>query len=216
MSCNGIATTPPHFELSQIIACHGCDLLLERLPVKPGEKLFCPRCGELLLAPKNNSVNRSLALALSGLVLFPFAILQSIMTLDTMGFENSGNILDGVLMTFRDGYWLVAAILALTTIVFPLIKLTLLFVITLNIKLDRNPDYLRLLMRGYVHFDEWGMLEVYMIGILVTIIKMHHMANIHYETGLFCFIGILAMTLGSTLVMDQEEFWYLIENGNHN
>jgi len=104
MSCNGIATTPPHFELSQIIACHGCDLLLERLPVKPGEKLFCPRCGELLLAPKNNSVNRSLALALSGLVLFPFAILQSIMSLDTMGFENSGNILDGVLMTFRDGY----------------------------------------------------------------------------------------------------------------
>ena len=209
-------TQTTDFDINQAIACHGCDLLLERLKVTPGEKLSCPRCGEPLLAPKNDSVNRSLALALSGLLLFPFAILQPLMTLDTMGFKNSGNILDGVLATFRDGYWLVAAILALTTIAFPLVKLTLLFVITLNLKLERNPDYLRLLMRGYVHFDEWGMLEVYMIGILVTIIKMHHMANIHYETGLFCFIGILAAALGSALVMDQEEFWHLIENGNPN
>ncbi|HIE07393.1 MAG TPA: paraquat-inducible protein A, partial [Desulfarculaceae bacterium] len=73
-----------------------------------------------------------------------------------------------------------------------------------------------LLMRIYVHLDEWAMFEVFMIGILVTIIKMHHMAHIHYDIGLFCFVGLLAATLGSSMMMDKDEFWNLIENGELN
>ncbi|MCK5681563.1 paraquat-inducible protein A [bacterium] len=200
-------------DLNQIIACHGCDLLLEDIPIKPGEKLFCPRCGELLKAPKKDSVNRSLALSLTGLLLFPFAMLMQVMTLDTMGIENSGNIVDGVITTWLLDQWFVAVILALTSILFPLAKLMLLFLVTLNLKMKRYPSYLRLSLRTYIHLDEWGMLEVYMIGILVTIVKMHHMAHIHYNTGFFCFIGILVATLGASAIMDEEEIWSLIEHG---
>ncbi len=201
------------FDLNKIIACHGCDLLLEPLKVEPGEKLFCPRCGELLKNPKKDSINRTLALSLTGLLLFPFAMFMPIMTLDTMGLENSGNIVDGVISTWILGHWFVAIILALTSFLFPLAKLVLLFLTTLNLKLKRYPASLRYLMRAYIHFDEWGMLEVYMIGILVTIIKMHHMAHIHYNTGFFCFIGMLVATLGSSVMMDNGKFWNLIENG---
>lgn len=208
-----MAKSTAQLDLDKIMACHGCDLLLEDIPVKPDEKLLCPRCGETLKAPKKDSVNRSLALSLTGLILFPFAMFMPVMTLDTMGLENSGNIVDGIITTWLLDHWFVAVILALTSCLFPLAKLTLLFIITLSLKLKRYPDYLRLLMRTYIHFDEWGMLEVYMIGILVTIIKIHHMANIHYDVGFFCFIGILGATLAASAIMDEEEFWNLIENG---
>ena len=202
--------------VEQIIACHGCDLLLESQAVEPGEKLCCPRCGETLKDPQPDSINHTLALTLTGLLLFPFAIFMPIMTLDTMGLENSGNIFDEFVVTWSSGYWFVAILLALTTVIFPLTKLILLFLIALNLKLKRYHSSLSLLMRIYVHLDEWAMFEVFMIGILVTIIKMHHMAHIHYDIGLFCFVGLLAATLGSSMMMDKDEFWNLIENGELN
>jgi len=199
-------------DLDTVIACHDCDLLIEDHPLEAGEKLHCPRCGGLLKAPKKDSITRSLALSLTGLLLFPFAIFMPIMTLDTMGLKNSGNIFDGVLTSLALHHWIVAIALALTSVIFPLAKLLLLFLITFNLKLKRYPNSLSLLMRIYIHLDEWGMLEVFMIGILVTIIKMHHMAHIHYDAGFFCFIGILGAALGSSAMMDKEEFWDLIEN----
>ena len=215
MNSEAPTTTPAvaDIDINQVIACPDCDLLLEKIPVATGEKLCCPRCGDTLREPKTDSINRTLALALTGLLLFPFAIFMPIMTLNTMGLENSGNIFDEVIMTWDTGYRFIALIVALTTIIFPLIKLLLLFLISLSLKFKRYHNSLRLLMRSYIHLDEWGMLEVFMIGILVTIIKMHHMATIQYDVGLFCFIGLLAAALGSSLMMDKDEFWKLIENG---
>ncbi len=203
------------FNLNQVLACPGCDLLLEKLTLAPGEKLICPRCGEILRAPKKDSINNSLVLALTGILLFPYAIFMPIMTLDTMGIKNTGTIFDDVILTWDSGYIFVALILALTSIIFPLIKFLLLFSISLNLKLNRTPYYLTSFMRTYIHLDEWGMLEVFMIGILVTIIKMHHMANIHYNVGFFCFIALMMVALGSSLMLDKEEFWFAIEQGEN-
>jgi paraquat-inducible protein A len=63
--------SPSSQTLEQVIACPGCDLLVGRQHLNPGEKLYCPRCNEVLLAPKKNSIERSLALSLTGLLLFP-------------------------------------------------------------------------------------------------------------------------------------------------
>ena len=72
--------SPAAIDLNQVIACPDCDLLLEKIPVATGEKLCCPRCGETLKEPKTNSISRTLALALTGLLLYPFAIFMPIMT----------------------------------------------------------------------------------------------------------------------------------------
>jgi len=202
---------PP--ELERIIACPECDLLLENLDPAPGEKLCCPRCGEILKNPKKDTVNRTLALSLAALILFPFAVLEPIMTLNAMGLENSGNILECVVATWKSGYNFVAIIVALSSILFPLVKLGLLFTISFRLARKHYSQSLPALMRLYIHLDEWGMLEVYMIGILVTIIKIHHMAHIQYDAGFFCFIGLLVLALGSSMMMDKERFWQEIEDG---
>ncbi len=198
---------------SQVLACPGCDLLLEDIPVQPGEKLVCPRCDEILRAPKRNSIDHSLGLSLTGLLLFPYAVFMPIMTLDTMGLKNTGTIFDGIISTWHTGYFTIAIALVLTSVVFPLTKLCLVFWISLHLKFKRIPNYLPKMMRIYIQIDEWGMTEVQMIGILVTIIKMHHMASIHYNVGFFCFIALMATTVGSSLSLSEEEFWEEIEAG---
>jgi len=92
-----------------------------------------------------------------------------------------------------------------------LIKLVMLFAVAGIIHTGRATRKTAVMFRYYQHLDEWGMLEVYMIGILVTIIKMLHMAHVEYDVGFYCFIGLLAATLGSAAVLDKNRFWKLID-----
>ncbi len=202
-----------HTQIDKLMACPDCDILLEHTHIDYGRKASCPRCGHLLQAPIKDSVTKTLALALTGLLLFIPANFMPIMTLDTMGFVKDGSIFDCITVIYESGYIFVSFIVALTSFAFPLIKLSLLFYVSLNLKFNRHPHDLPLFMRCYKHFDEWGMLEVFMVGVLVSIIKLHHVAHIHYNVGFFCFIALLIIALMSSTAMDEHEFWKRIENG---
>jgi len=204
-------TASKKINISELIACSGCDLLLERINIKYGDSAFCPECGEKLYTPKKNSIDKTLALTLTALLLFLPAVFMPLITLDTLGFKESGSIVDGIIRFYEKGYLLVSLILLLTSLLFPLLKLSLLFVVSINLKLKRYPGTLPFLMRCYHYIDEWGMLEVYMIGILVSIIKMYHLAHIHYDIGFFCFTGLLIAAVCSSIAIDKHLFWNLIE-----
>ncbi len=196
---------------ADMLACPDCDMLLQKNHVEPGQKACCPRCGHVLHAPVKDSVDKTLVCALTGLLLFIPANFLPIMTLDTMGLEQAGSVFDGITVIYKSGYLFVSLMVAVTSVIFPLVKLSLLFIVSFCLKIKRYPDMLPQLLRCYRHLDEWGMLEVYMVGILVSIIKLHHMAHIHYDFGFACFIALLGMALFTSVVMDEHEFWERIE-----
>ncbi len=198
-------------DLDCLMACPGCDLLLEEVPLEPGQVARCPRCDTRLRIPRRNTISNTLAMSASGLLLYLPAILLPLMTLDTIGMKESASIVDGVIGFYRQGYLLVALIVLLTSVLFPLVKLSLIFAISVLLKLGRFPRGFARGFRLFCHLDEWGMVEVYLIGILVTIIKIYGMAHITYGTGFFCFIGLVLATVGITLVLDEHVFWRMIE-----
>jgi paraquat-inducible protein A len=59
------------------------------------------------------------------------------------------------------------------------------------------------------------MLEVYALGIIVAYVKLIDLANIIPELGLYCFIGVLFISSFISIVMDEEKFWELIEEQQH-
>ena len=200
--------------LHSIIICPACDLVLRRTEVEVGERLICPRCGETLRTPKANSVEKALALSLTGLFLFFPAIFKPLMTLQVAGLEHAGSVWSSALEMIKGGYPSAGIMVLLTAVIIPLIKLLLLFWTSVEIYLRRQGPHTAQLFRLYHHLDEWGMLEVYLIGILVTIIKLMHMASIRYDLGFWCFIGLMATVLGSSLVIDEEVFWEALDRRN--
>jgi paraquat-inducible protein A len=59
--------------------------------------------------------------------------------------------------------------------------------------------------------DEWGMLEICMLGILVSIIKLKDLAQISYGIGLFCFVLLLTISLVASVTLDEHKYWSLIK-----
>jgi len=194
-----------------LIACSDCDMLLNRAEVPAGHSLICPRCGKTISRRNSDSILKTLALSIAGLLLYLPAILLPLMTMKSFGFSDSANILESVLNFYRNEYYFVSFMVLVSAVVFPLLLLTSIFIISFQLYRQRYPSYLPRLFRTYLHLEEWAMIEVYLLGILVTIIKMGTSAEIFYQTGIFCFTGLVLLTLTITSIIDKEDFWEAID-----
>lgn len=66
-------------------------------------------------------------------------------------------------------------------------------------------------MRLVHHLDEWAMVEIYLIGLFIMIIKVRSIAIIYYDTGFFCFLFLALTTIAVNSALDSRHFWRRIE-----
>ena len=194
----------PH---THLIACPDCDLLIKDLPVQRGKKYQCPRCNATLSQSYQYSLQSVLACSLSGLIFYPFAMTQPLLSLDAIGMVQTGNLFEGVKVLYHTGYYFVALILLFTTMIVPLFELSLLFVVSLVIHFKWRSNFSIWLFRVYHHLEEWGMVEIYMLGVLISVIKLGAIATLSPNLGIFCFVGLMLMSLLSALLLDEHLYW---------
>ncbi|MCU7650980.1 paraquat-inducible protein A [Pseudomonas piscis] len=193
--------------LDDLVACHECDLLMRKPTLAHGEKAQCPRCGYELYAHRHNVVQRSLALVIAALLLYVPANFLPIMQLDLMGQSSNDTVWSGVLGLFDTGMQGVAVVVFLCSMGIPLLKLICQLLVLLSIRWCIGRSYGLLLYRIYHHLRDWGMLEVYLMGVLVAIVKLADMASITVGPGLVCFIALLLIQVWLEVVMSPHQVW---------
>ncbi len=196
--------------------CPGCDLLLEQIKRSTDNIILCPRCRRRLHKPHPNSIARSLALSSTGLLLYLPANFSPLLTFNILGIDSSSSLFTSTLSMFSQNQHLVGVIVVLTGFIFPLLTLSLLFFVSAGLLLNRQADWMASCMRWYQHLTEWAMTDVYLIGIFITIIKMSHMAKIHFDVGFFCFIGLVIITVAAQTSVDKPLFWRILDRGSKN
>jgi paraquat-inducible protein A len=192
-------------------ACPECDLLLKSAHPKIGEKAHCPRCGFLLSRPRKQSIERTFALSIAGFILFFPANLLPMVGITVLGSANTGILMSGVIALFNDGMVAVAIVVFLASILFPLVHISLSLLISGHLYLNRPNRYLVEWMRWMHHLDEWVMLEVYMLGIIVACVKLMAIAPLKLGWGLYAFIALIIITTLLTSGLDNRLFWQRIE-----
>jgi paraquat-inducible protein A len=195
------------------IACPGCDLLLPDVIAGEGNIISCCRCGAELHRYKKDSINRTVVLCLTGLLLYLPAMLLPLMTFQTLGMSESCNILQSITAYYRQDFYLVSLMVFFSALLFPFLKLVLSLTVATCIRMSVFPSFLPRLFRLCIHLEDWAMVEVYLLGIMVTIIKMYHTTEISYGPGFFCFAALVLVTMGTTVVLDKKLFWNQIIDG---
>ncbi len=199
-------------DISRLTACHACDLLVEEGNIPPRSKAMCPRCGSFLYEPKENTVNNTLALVITGLLLLWPAISLPIVEMTIIGDTSFNTLLNAVIKIYQAGYYWIAFMVLFTSILAPLAKLSVLLIVLLHIKFQQHTKLLPLLFRYYVKLDVWEMLDVYMIAMLVGVIKLFDIAAIKGGLGLYSFVGLLLTSILVTLKLDKKQIWECIED----
>ncbi|QXI39210.1 paraquat-inducible protein A [Pseudomonas xantholysinigenes] len=193
--------------LDDLVACHECDLLMRKPQLQHDEKAQCPRCGYELYAHRHNLVNRSLALVLTALLLYVPANFLPIMQLHLLGQTSDDTVWSGVLGLYNSEMRGIAVVVFLCSMAIPLLKLLCQLAVLLSIRLDIGRSYGLLIYRIYHHLREWGMLEVYFMGVLVAIVKLVDLAELSIGLGLVCFVSLLLVQVWLEVVMSPHQIW---------
>jgi len=197
--------------MSGVMVCHECDLINRVPPLPEKASARCRRCGGLLHRHKPNSVARTLALSLAGLVLFSVAN-----TFPFLGFQLQGNLtqttlITGVRQLYASGELGMAALVFVTSIAAPALRLASLLYLFLPLYLNRTPRYLAPVLIFVERLSPWSMIEVFMLGILVALVKLAGMATIVAGVALWSFAVLILVMAGINAVMDPQELWERLE-----
>lgn len=196
--------------LDDVIACPECDLLMTNIQLKEDEHINCNRCGALLNTYSNDMLNKSLALVLTALFLFIPASFLPILKIDILDLSRESSVWDSVLGLYHSDMRFISILVLLCGLAIPLCKLTCQLYVLLAIKFNKTKYIACDLFKMYQELKEWGMLEIYLLGILVSIVKLHGMAVLHIGLGLICFIMLLFVQVWLEIVMNPPQTWRLL------
>ncbi|MCG6941039.1 MAG: paraquat-inducible protein A [Thiohalocapsa sp.] len=188
--------------------CDECDLLQQSPPLPPGGASLCVRCGHVLHRHRPNSVDRTLALTVTGLVLFAIANTFPFLSFEMQGQETQTTLVTGVHDLAAQGKVGVASVVLFTSVVAPGLQLLLLLIVLAPLKLGgRLPPRFPTLFRWFKRLVPWGMMDVFMIGILVSVVKLTDMATIVPGTSLFAFVVLIFVLAAAQASLDPDVVW---------
>ncbi|MDP1753269.1 MAG: paraquat-inducible protein A [Reyranella sp.] len=191
--------------------CPGCGQFQVVPALGPDMRSNCVRCGTILRLTRADPFDRSLALNVAALVLFAILWLAMLMKVSTAGIVHETTLASGPIELVARGLWPLAAAVALTTVVAPLIRLTGMIYVLVGLKLPSPPPNLRGVFRVVRYMKTWAMLEVLLLGVFVAYTKLGDLVNIEigpavYALGLYSIVIVWAET-----ALDPHAVWEGIE-----
>lgn len=190
-----------------LMACHECDLL-HRIDAHPeGGTSTCSRCGAVLASHKHDSLDRSLALTITGLILFAMANAYPLLAIKSGSLYKATTLMGSVEVLYTAGMWEIGLLVFLTAILFPFLDLVSRLYILIPLKMNRRPRKLSFIMLLNQSINPWGMMDVFMLGILVSVVKLVKMMKVIPGVSLFAFVILIFVLAGIAATFDPHLAW---------
>ncbi len=196
-----------------LTACHECDLLQREPILQPGGVACCPRCNAVLFRHIPDSVDRALAYTLGAAFLFIIANVFPIVGLEAAGIANATSLYGAVEAIWKNGMVFVAALVFVTTILIPALELSLMLYVLVPLKLGQMPQGLASILRLLQSMRPWSMTQVFILGVLVALVKLAHLAHIVPGIALWSFGGLILLLTAAVASFNRHELWNMVREG---
>ena len=195
-----------------LIACHECDLLQREIAAAPGATVRCARCGaRLYRVPVPGDIERAIALLLAALVLFVIANAFPILSMELQGTVTRASVLDAVAALWNEDMGLVAALVLLTGFLLPLVQIVGMLAVLAPFHFRRRHRWLAPALRVVQAVGPWSMTEVFMLGVLVSLVKLAHMATIVPGVAMWAYFVMIFLLPAASTVIDTHSLWKRME-----
>lgn len=193
-------------EVPDVIACEKCDALHGRSRLARREVAHCRRCGSELQRHPGGQYRRILPLTVACLILFMIANSFPIVEIEVRGIASQTTLLGAVIALSEDVRAPVALLVLATTMLFPLLQLAALFYLLTAPRAAGPPVGFDRLVRTIQSLRPWGMIEVFLLGALVAIVKLSSMAVVVPGVALWAFVA-LTLLLTAVISFDPRLLW---------
>jgi len=103
--------------------------------------------------------------------------------------------------------WQIGLLVFLTAILFPFLDLVSRLYILIPLKMNRRPRKLSFIMSINQSINPWGMMDVFMLGILVSVVKLVKMMKVIPGVSLFAFVMLIFVLAGIAATFDPHLAW---------
>jgi len=191
--------------------CPDCGLIQRLPPLPRGAVAHCSRCNAVLRRRRTDPVGRSLALAVTGLLLFVLAFSLPFMDVQVGGRDRATTLLTGPFELEQQGVWELSIAVLVTTLVAPLARLSALAYVLLGMQLRRPPRHLYTVFRWVEWISPWAMIEVFLLGVFVAYTRLVAIAHVEVGGAVFALGALMMAMAAADSVLDHEAIWEGLE-----
>ena len=187
--------------------CHECDEVCKISDPHKVGSFRCPNCGHRLYSNRPGMVEEIYAYNIAAIILFAVTNYFPFLSFQVMGMTSHANFATSILYLFKEQQWLMGLAILLTTIVVPLMRILLYLLLTGPIYHGYHPPYAKQLLVLLEKLLPWGMIDVFLVGVLVSIVKLVKMGTIIPGTSLWAFMVMVFVMAAAQAKFDPHIFW---------
>ena len=175
-------------DTKKILECYSCGLFINKQSQNKYDKLKCPRCDSKLISEKKHSID-ALFYAISSLLLFVILNVYPLITLSIGVAKLEATLIGTVMILLKENFFFVALIVFFTIILAPILN-SLIIIISFIQKYTKIKFFTETLLHDSFHFfKHWAFIEVFIISIIVTYIKLVGMvSSTKFDIGFYVMI----------------------------
>ena len=197
----------PQIPVSQFVVCGECDALQKLQSLARGQLLACYQCGARLGASGSEHLHRVLPLTIAAGICFVLANSYPMVAIEVAGNRASTSLIGAIVELYRQGVPGVALLVLLTGVMAPAAQIVLLaYAFWLRAAPRRLPG-LSPSVRLLHHIRPWSMAEVFMLGALVSLVKLAGVARVIPGIGMWALFAVIFLTAAAEAAFDVKGYW---------
>lgn len=158
---------------------------------------------------RSEKLANATAFAVAAAVMLVPANVLPVLATQTSGRSRTDTIFSGTVELWRQGLWVIAAIVFVASIVIPVLKLAGLAWLLLNARRGTTRDARRLtrLYGALAFIGRWSMLDVFLVAFLSGVVRFGAFSTVEPRSGIVAFAIAVILTVLATHAFDPRVLW---------
>lgn len=191
--------------------CHYCDTVHVADPIPEGSRANCVRCGATLFQNRPASLARVTSFSFTALLLMVVVHTAPFVDMDASGMHTALTLPGAAKALIDEGTTVVGIGVALFTIVTPLVLAGGLVYVCGPLMFGRIAPGAMFVTRWMSRSEPWNMIEVFLLGVLVSLLKLGKLAELHFGVGFWAFAALMLCMAAAVAAIDKRELWDRLE-----
>lgn len=185
--------------------------------IVPEEQIVCPRCETKGHIRRRHSLQWTLALLITSIMLYLPANLLPIMITEVLGSKIPSTILAGVILLWSEGSYPVAMVIFIASIMVPTLKMLAIAWLCWDAKGHgrRDSERMHLIYEVVEFVGRWSMIDVFVIAVLSALVRMGALMSIYPAIGALMFALVVILTMFAAMTFDPRLSWDRAPDSTH-
>lgn len=193
------------------LACPDCDLINRVPDLAPGESAHCVRCEATLSRNPPNCIARGIALTFTAIILYTITCTLPFLSFGKAGIVTHTKLFSGIIGLYGEGMYFLAAAVSFTTVLVPIFMMAGLCYLLLPLRAELRLPGAQRVLRTMLHLQPWNMVEIFMIGIIVSGVKLQKMAALQPGLGAWAFMVLIFVMAAIAASLEPRVLWERME-----